>query len=173
MPQDFSKIEERLERLFNRPANGPKSLNSDKGDNTLPEQGKGIIGPAEPPRNDYKSYTENTIAAAELQKEILDGLDTGKDIYSLFLQAAKAIALMTNTELFYTEAEQRLKAIYGRGLMEPAPLEMARADVEKRLQMLRKAESRETDTRERQRIRRAVLKHEEQLASLKRESRTA
>ena len=106
-----------------------------------------------------REHIVNTAKSQLLQSEILKGLKAGADIYALFLKAAKAVSLMTNNSLFYTQAEKDLIAIYGIGLQEKPPLSIELEAVEGRLQRLREAEGRETDPDSRERIRRAVIAH--------------
>ena len=70
----------------------------------------------------YKTYQENIKTSSQLQTDILKGLKAGEDVYSLFLKAAKAIALMTSNSLFYSQAEADLIAIYGSGGFSCSPL---------------------------------------------------
>lgn len=69
----------------------------------------------------YRTYQENIKTSSQLQTEILKGLKAGEDVYSLFLKAAKAISLMTSNSLFYSQIEEDIEAIYGRGLQHKPP----------------------------------------------------
>lgn len=115
----------------------------------------------------YKAYQENISQSSQLQTEILKGIKAGADIYSLFLKATKAIALMTSNNLFYTQTEADIKAIYGRGLKEKPPLQIELKETEERLQKLREAEQREDQTDSKERIQRAIKAHEATIESLK------
>ena len=64
----------------------------------------------------YRTYQENIKTSSQLQTEILKGIHAGEDVYSLFLKAAKAISLMTSNSLFYSQIEDDIRAVYGRGL---------------------------------------------------------
>ena len=107
----------------------------------------------------YKTYQENIKTSSQLQTDILKGLKAGEDVYSLFLKAAKAIALMTSNSLFYSQAEADLIAIYGRGLQEKPPLQRELQEAQKRLQRLLEAEQREQPPDNRERIQRAIEAH--------------
>lgn len=55
----------------------------------------------------YRTYQENIKTSSQLQTEILKGLKAGEDVYSLFLKAAKAIALFeygTIAEMYTAKA---------------------------------------------------------------------
>lgn len=114
----------------------------------------------------YRAYQENIKASSQLQTAILKGLKAGEDVYSLFLQAAKAISLMTSNSLFYSQAEADLIAIYGRGLQQKPPLQREREEAQKRLQRLLEAEQREQPPDSKERIHRAVEAHRKTIAEL-------
>lgn len=107
----------------------------------------------------YRRYQENTKTSEQLQTAILKGLKAGEDVYSLFLQAAKAISLMTSNSLFYSQAEADLIAIYGAGLNYKPPLQHELQDTQERLQRLLEAEKREQPPDSRERIRAAIKAH--------------
>jgi len=69
-----------------------------------------------------REYQQNIKTSSQLQTEILKGARAGEDIYSLFLKAVQAISCMTSNKTFYSQLEEDIKTIYGRGLQEPAPL---------------------------------------------------
>ncbi len=114
----------------------------------------------------YTAYQENIKASFQLQTDILKGLKAGEDVHSLFLKAAKAISLMTSNELFYSQAEADLIAIYGRGLQEKPPLQLELKEAQKRLQRLLEAEQREQPPDSRERIHKAVEAHRKTIAEL-------
>lgn len=114
----------------------------------------------------YKTYQENIKTSSQLQTDILKGLKAGEDVYSLFLKAAKAIALMTSNSLFYSQAEADLIAIYGRGLQEKPPLQRELQEAQKRLQRLLEAEQREQPPDSKERIHRAIEAHRKTIAEL-------
>ncbi len=113
-----------------------------------------------------REHIENTAKSQLLQSEILKGLKAGTDIYTLFLKAAKAVSLMTNNSLFYTQAEKDLIAVYGIGLQEKPPICKELEAVEGRLQRLTEAEGRETEPDNRERIRRAIKAHRARVEEL-------
>lgn len=115
----------------------------------------------------YRTYQENIKTSSTLQTEILKGLKAGEDVYSLFLKAAKAISLMTSNSLFYSQTEEDLKAIYGRGLQEKPPLQIELQEVQTRLQRLIEAEKREEASDSKQRIQRAIQAHENEATKLR------
>lgn len=114
----------------------------------------------------YREYQDNVQKSSQLQTEILKGLKRGESIYTLFLKAIKAISLMTSTEIFYTQAEEDLKAIYGRGLREKFPLEFELREVQGRLKRLLVAEKNEEDRDSRERIKNAIKAHTSTVNSL-------
>lgn len=114
----------------------------------------------------YRYYQENIRKSEQLQSEILKGARAGEDIYSLFLKAVEAISCMTSNPLFLSQIEGDIKTIYGRGLQEPAPLRLELRETQKRLDRLREAQQRETETDSLQRIAQAVKAHEARIAEL-------
>lgn len=51
----------------------------------------------------YVRYQQNAVATAQLRREILLGTKADADYKTLFLQAAKALSLVTDNELFYNQ----------------------------------------------------------------------
>ena len=117
-------------------------------------------------RKVYRIYQENTRTSEQLQSAILKGVAAGADIYGLFLQAVKTVSLMTHNELFYSQIEADLKAIYGRGLQLKPPLQQELQETRERLQRLIDAEGREHGTEDGDRINRAVRAHRDKIAEL-------
>ena len=114
----------------------------------------------------YREYQHNIKLSGQLQTEILKGARAGEDIYSLFLKACKAISLMTSNTVFYSQLEGDIRAIYGEGLQNPAPLRKELTEVQKRLQKLREALERELEHDGKERIKRAINAHENRIAEL-------
>jgi len=114
----------------------------------------------------YREYQHNIKLSGQLQTEILKGARAGEDIYSLFLKACKAISLMTSNTVFYSQLEGDIKAIYGEGLQNPAPLRKELTEVQERLQKLREALERELEHDSKERIKRAINAHENRIAEL-------
>ena len=115
----------------------------------------------------YRTYQENIKRSEQLQTDILKGARAGEDIYSLFLKAVQAISCMTSNKTFYSQLEEDIKTIYGRGLQEPAPLLLEIQQAQTRLDKLREAEQRKTEPDSLQRIRSAIKAHESKIAELK------
>ena len=107
----------------------------------------------------YRHYQENIKTSGQLQTDILKGVQAGTDIYSLFLKAAKAISLMTSNSLFYSQIEEDIEAIYGRGLQHKPPLQKELQETQTRLQRLLEAGQREQPPDSRERIQRAIEAH--------------
>ena len=114
----------------------------------------------------YKAYQNNIKAAGQLQAEILKGAKSGESIYTLFLKAAKAISLMTSNNLFYSQLQDDITAIYGAGLLETIPLQMELTATQERLRRLREAETREPQNRNIQAAIKAHEQKERQIQSL-------
>lgn len=114
-----------------------------------------------------REHQQNTAKSQMLQSEILKGLKAGEDVYSLFLKAAKAISLMTSNSVFYSQTEEDLKAIYGRGLQEKPPLQIELEEVQGRLQKLIEADKREKDSDSKERIQRAIQAHKNKATELR------
>ena len=115
----------------------------------------------------YRTYQENIKRSEQLQTDILKGARAGEDIYSLFLKAVQAISCMTSNKTFYSQLEEDIKTIYGRGLQEPAPLLLEIQQAQTRLDKLREAEQRKTEPDSLQRIRSAIKALVSKLVELK------
>lgn len=114
----------------------------------------------------YRNYLENQKASGQLQAAILKGIQAGEPLYSLFLQAARAISLMTGDQVFYNQVEADILAIYGAGLLQAEPLRKDLEDTRERLQRLRKSQERERDPDTRERIKAAISAHESKVDEL-------
>lgn len=114
-----------------------------------------------------KKYQENIRRSGTLQSDILKGLQAGEDIYSLFLKAVEAIALMTNDNIIYSEAEQTLQTVYGVGEGETQPLQAQLDAVEKRLYNLEESLLWYTEPGEQRRIQRAITAHKKRAEKIR------
>ena len=74
---------------------------------------------------------------------------------------------MTSNSVFYSQTEEDIKAIYGRGLQEKPPLQIELKEVQTRLQRLREAQKRESDSNSKDRITRAIRAHESRATELR------
>lgn len=114
----------------------------------------------------YQAYQENILKAGTLQNEILKGLNQGENIAVLFLKALEIISCMTGENLTCQVAKDTLMTVYGEVLRQPDSLEVARAEVQKRLECLENA-LQGADGTERERILQAIKAHKEKLDKLK------
>lgn len=114
----------------------------------------------------YSTYQHNILAAGTLESEITKGLQQGKPIASLFLQAMKAISLMTGDEFTYQNTAELLQSVYGFGLHEPEAEAMTAENVQNRLDKLKHSLETVTDTTDKAHIQNAIREHEKQLAML-------
>ena len=113
----------------------------------------------------YKAYQENILKAGTLQSEIMKGLHQGENTAILLLKALEAISCMTGETVTYRVAKDTLMTVYGEVLRQLDSLEVARAEVQKRLECLENA-LQSADTTERERILQAVKAHREKLEQL-------
>lgn len=115
----------------------------------------------------YEEYQQNIRLSGQLQTDVLNGVRTGENIYSLFLKACKAISFMTCNTVFYSQIEDSIEDIYGQGLLEPLPLSMELQKTQERLTRLRKAlDKGEIEPDAKERIQRAIKAHEARIADL-------
>ena len=92
----------------------------------------------------YGEYQKNIRVAGQIRTEVFKGIRQGEDTNILLLKACKAISLMTGDSLFYKQVLEDMKAVKGKGLLEPAPLQIELEEVQTRLRNMRKALDRET-----------------------------
>jgi len=114
----------------------------------------------------YQDYQHNILAAGTLTSEITKGLQQGKPIASLFLQAMKAISLMTGDEFTYQNTAELLQSVYGFGLHEPEAEAMTAENIRKRLEKLNHSLETAIDSTDRAHIQNAIKAHEKKLALL-------
>lgn len=74
---------------------------------------------------------------------------------------------MTSNSVFYSQTEEDLKAIYGRGLQEKPPFQIELEEVQGRLQKLIEADKREKDSDSKERIQRAIQAHKNKATELR------
>lgn len=115
----------------------------------------------------YWQQQENIIKSNQLQAEILKGARAGESVYNLFLKASKAITLMTGNTVFYSQLKDDIRAIYGEGLLQKAPLQLELQETEQRLQRLKEAQERELSGDTGKRMKNAIKAHEARIAELK------
>ena len=60
----------------------------------------------------YRQYQENIRATEQLQAQILKGIRNHESIHTLFLTAAKALALTVNNREFYQQIQRELPQRY-------------------------------------------------------------
>ena len=117
----------------------------------------------------YRDYQNNIKKAGSLRTDILKGVQTGEPAHAFLLKAVECISRMTGDRLFYTQIAEDLRAVYGEAFLEEIPLEWELAEVEERLEKMREALARETTEPDaRDRIKRAIRKHEEKRAEIER-----
>ena len=114
----------------------------------------------------YRQYQDNISAAGQLTTDIIKGLNTGQDIYDLFLMATKAIGCMTGDNYIYNHAKETIKTIYGYVLEQSTPLKIELAAVSDRLCSLEEAALWADEPGEKQRIENAVKWHRKRQAEL-------
>lgn len=126
-------------------------------------------------RSPEKEYLKARLQCSQQQAAILKQLRAGESIYSLFLQAMKALSLLTGEEITYTVAEKELKAVYGYGLEAPDVLQTLLSEAGERLKKLEAAEQAEKDktTDEYKRICGAIAAHKQRIAELEAKAKNA
>ena len=113
----------------------------------------------------YKAYQENILKAGTLRSEILKGLYQGENTAILLLKALEVVSCMTGEDVTYQIAKDTLMTVYGEVLRQPDSLEVARVEVQKRLECLENAVQNANGT-ERERILQAIKAHKEKLEQL-------
>lgn len=114
----------------------------------------------------YREYQQNIKTSELIQADILKGARAGEDIYSLFLKAVKAISLVTDNNLFYSQLESDIKTVYGKGLLQSPALSIELREIESRSFLLKEALERETERDNIDRIKRAIAAHQDKIAEL-------
>ena len=114
----------------------------------------------------YSTYQHNILAAGTLESEITKGLQQGKPLAILFLQAMKIISNMTGNPFTYQNTAEILQAVYGFGLHEAEAETMTAENIRKRLEKLNHSLEIVTDRTDKAHIQNAIKEHEKQLAML-------
>ena len=115
----------------------------------------------------YSSYQHNILAAGTLTSEITKGLQQGKPLAILFLQAMQVISNMTGNPSTYQNTAEILQAVYGFGLHEPDVEALTAEKVRERLEKLENSLILTTDGIDKAHIQNAIDEHKRQLARLK------
>lgn len=117
-------------------------------------------------RRVYATYQENIKRTEFLISDITKGIQTGEAPLSLLLKALECISLTTGDTQIYTDGKENLRAVYGWGLSDPAPLQQELREAQTRLEMLTRPELSQTTPDEQRRIQRAVTAHRELIERL-------
>lgn len=152
-----------IETTPEKPAEAPQGANISKVAETRLQRQQEELERA---REVYRKYLQNIKRSETLQIDILKGVRAGQDIYSLFLQAAEAIALMTSNTVFYSQIEKDIRAIHGEALGAAFPLEKEAQEVQRRLDRLKKAAGEEIPPDDKRRIEAAIAAHKGRLSYL-------
>ena len=115
----------------------------------------------------YSSYQANIKTAGAIESDITKGLQQGKPLAVLFLQAMKVISLMTGNSFTYQNTVELLQAVYGFGLHEPDVEALTAEKVRERLEKLENSLILTTDRIDKAHIQNAIDEHKRQLARLK------
>lgn len=113
----------------------------------------------------YKQYQQNTILTETLDTEIIKGLQVGEPLPSLFLKAMKAFYLCKGAENALPIVEDTLLTVYGTGLKEAEVRAMQAAQIQQRLDNLRRAYTAADTDSEKRRLQQAIRAHENRLKS--------
>lgn len=105
-----------------------------------------------------------TAQCETIKAELNAGILEGRDPITLLLQAINGIAELSEDPHFYTQAELRIRDIYGTGLQLPELMKSEEQNIVKRLQQLNEAAQGQPSNKN---IAAAIKKHEKQLAELK------
>lgn len=135
---------------------------------TLQRQADDNARALERAREIYKEYQAAKLAAGGLVSEILRGMDTGESLAALFLKACNALGKVTGDTVLFDVARAKLLDIYGRGLLEPEPLNVEIDRITERLDLLTAAQEREQGTDAEKNISRAIQRHREERERLER-----
>lgn len=135
---------------------------------TLQRQADDNARALERAREIYKEYQAAKLAAGGLVSEILRGMDTGESLAALFLKACNALGKVTGDTVLFDVARAKLLDIYGRGLLEPEPLNVEIDRITERLDLLTAALEREQGTDAEKNISRAIQRHREERERLER-----
>lgn len=117
-------------------------------------------------RKAYASYQNAIKKAGMLRRDILKGIKAGEDPLALLLKATEVISLMTEDKTFYSQSTEDIKAVYGWGLGEPAPLKTELKDARKRIQKMKYSLTGDLSPEVEGRIKSAIKAHEDLIKSL-------
>lgn len=87
----------------------------------------------------YKSYQENSARAGALMGDILNGVQSNEDPYSLLLKATEALGLVTSNTVFHTTVKKNILRVNGEVLQQPQPLKLCIEQEQEYLARLKKA----------------------------------
>ena len=84
----------------------------------------------------YATYQDNIKKSGQLITDIIKGLQSGIDIYDLFLKAVECVGFCTGDTTLRDVCENHLEIVYGYGGESDSPLEMTLRAAETRLERL-------------------------------------
>lgn len=121
-------------------------------------QGLPTIDPQEIQRRQYK--------AGDLTKEVLNGIKTGEDKYSVLMRAVEVISILTDNKIFLEQCAEYAYISYGLGDSKPTPLKEEIIKLQNRLDRLEISYENETQFEAREIIKRAIKAHENKIKEL-------
>ena len=108
-----------------------------------------------------------TKASEQGRSSILKGLAAGADIYALFMCACDTISKTTGDTVFFTQAGEYVRDVYGKALGEKPPLRAALDAVQTRAERIKAYMEREDiEAGERETARRALQAHQRAAAQI-------
>ena len=114
----------------------------------------------------FQAYQQNIRKAETLQEEVMRGAREGENVCLLLIKTARAVSLMTGSDVFANQVETSVKAVYGEGLGEKAPLSLELQETRDRLERIRAAEAACEEEEIRQAMRNAIRAHENRVRAL-------
>ena len=114
----------------------------------------------------FQAYQKNIRQAEVLEEEVMRGAREGENVFLLLLKTARAVSLMTGSDVFAQQVETSIKAVYGEALGERAPLELELEETRERLARIRAAESQCQEMEIKQAMSNAIRAHESRVQAL-------
>lgn len=117
-------------------------------------------------RKVYAEYQDAIKKSSGLKSDILKGIKAGEDPLSLLVNAMEVISLMTGNKAIYIQSREDIKAVYGWGLGESAPLEKEIVETKKRIQKMSDSLTGDLPEEAKKRIKEAIKEHEKYIKLL-------
>ncbi len=117
-------------------------------------------------RKGISKHQEAIRKSGTLRNEIMHGILQGEDTTALLLKACECISLQTGEDVFYIQAKESIRSIYGYAFGNPYPLQLELGETKDRLEKLLQAEQKADSPDRKRRLQGAIREHRKKIQQI-------